>query len=83
MAHHFLVLFLDKAALNAQAAVGEVLAHVVLDLLGPDPPAALLDKSLDPLLPLLRGVGSNVAFFCTQVGGDRMARMRTRTDERV
>lgn len=47
--------------LDAQSTVCEVFAHIVLDLLCPDPPAALLDKLLDAHAALLRRIGAHEA----------------------
>ncbi len=43
--------------LDSQPTVREVLAHVILDLLGPHAPVALLEELLDAQSPLLRRVG--------------------------
>lgn len=54
LAQQLLVLLLYEATLDAQARVGEVLAHVVVHLLGPHAAFALLEETLNAFSPSLR-----------------------------
>lgn len=47
LTQQLLVLLLHEAPLDTQARVGKVLAHVVVDLLGPHAALALLEEALD------------------------------------
>ncbi|KAJ8566779.1 hypothetical protein ON010_g6342 [Phytophthora cinnamomi] len=60
LAQQLLVLLLHEASLDAQARVGKVLAHIVVDLLGPHAPLALLEEALDAFSSGLGRVAADV-----------------------